>query len=70
MNGPMTNAERQRRFRERRKANGYRRVTVMLDPEASTKLDAMCAFTDQSRDSVIQAALVQYRLYLSKDGFQ
>ena len=63
-----TNAERQREFRERRKAEGYRRLTVMLDPGTVQAIEDcmdMIATPDKkataSREQIVRAAIITYR---------
>lgn len=53
------NAESVKAYRERMKAEGYRPITVMLSPDAATKLDELKRETGLSVQLIVNGALLR-----------
>ena len=54
---PMTGADRAKRYRTARKAEGWRAVTVHLDPQAAANLERIQGMIEGSQGQVIALAL-------------
>lgn len=61
MKGPtaMTGAERAKRLRAARKAEGWKMVTIHLTPGAAARLDSLVARLEVSQGAVVELALSQ-----------